>query len=104
MSIYQKHIFVCTNQRPLGTRKSCGEENGLNLVKEFKKQINDLKLDFPVRAQKCGCLDVCEKGPMVAIYPDAIFYGGVQLSDVQRIVENHLLNGEIITELQVSEK
>lgn len=97
--IYQKHIFVCTNQRAGNERKSCGEEQGMQLVAAFKKAINDKKLPIKIRAQKCGCLDVCEKGPSVVVYPEGVFYGNVQLSDVDRIVESHIVNDKPVDDL-----
>lgn len=99
--IYQKHIFVCTNQRAGNERKSCGEENGMKLVAEFKKAINDKKLPVKIRAQKCGCLDVCEKGPSVVVYPEGVFYGGVKHEDVERIVESHIVNNIPVEELRI---
>jgi len=102
--IYDKHIFVCTNQRVAGTRASCGEQHGIALIQEFKKQLNDKKLPIAVRAQKCGCLDICEKGPMVVVYPDAVFYGGVQIADVTEIIESHIKENKSVSRLEVKEK
>ena len=90
--IYHKHIFICVNQRVGNDRKSCGEEHGMMLVAAFKKAIKDRELPVKVRAQKCGCLDVCEQGPSVVVYPEGVFYGGVQLKDVAEIVESHIAN------------
>ena len=80
--IFEKHIFICTNQRAEGLRVSCGEEAGLALVAAFKKEIKDRNLNVQMRAQKTGCFDICELGPNVVIYPDGIFYGKVTLADV----------------------
>jgi (2Fe-2S) ferredoxin len=99
--IYQKHIFICCNQRASDQRKSCGEENGLKLVAEFKKQINDKRLPVKIRAQKCGCLDVCEKGPALVVYPEGVFYGAIKLEDVKQIVESHLVNNIPVKELRI---
>lgn len=101
---FDKHIFICTNQRPVGSRISCGEEHGLKLVADFKKKLNDLKLSIPVRAQKAGCFDICEEGPNVVIYPEGIFYGKVQPEDVDEIIEEHILNGRIVERLKLSFK
>ena len=90
--IYHKHIFICVNQRAAGNKKSCGEEHGMMLVASFKKAIKDKDLKVKVRAQKCGCLDICEQGPSIVVYPEGVFYGGVQLKDVAEIVENHIVN------------
>jgi (2Fe-2S) ferredoxin len=95
---YQKHIFICTNQRPAtAPRPSCGEA----LTVAFKKAINDHHLDVPIRAQKAGCMDLCESGPTVVVYPDGVFYGKVQLSDVQEIVDEHIVNGRPVERLQL---
>jgi (2Fe-2S) ferredoxin len=103
--IYKKHIFICTNQRPAGARICCGElEHGSALVAEFKKLTKNKGLDVEMRAQRTGCFDLCEKGPTVAIYPEGVFYGKVQLSDVEEIVSEHLENDRIVSRLIITEK
>jgi len=96
---YEKHIFICTNQRAPGEKKSCGEACGLELVKEFKKLIKDQKLSGRIRAQKTGCLDACEYGPSLVVYPEGIFYGGVTSSDVKEIFEEHILENRPVKRL-----
>lgn len=56
-----------------------------------------------VRANKAGCLDQCEHGPTVAIYPQGIFYGGVRPSDVSRIIEETVVGGRILEDLRIAE-
>lgn len=97
--LYKKHIFICTNQRPPGSRVSCGEEYGLQLVAAFKKLIKDRNLNAEMRAQRTGCMETCELGPSVVIYPEGIFYRNVQLSDVEEIVTEHLQNDRIVQRL-----
>ncbi|MFM6976189.1 MAG: (2Fe-2S) ferredoxin domain-containing protein [Sphingobacteriaceae bacterium] len=97
--LYQKHVFVCTNQRPEGSRVCCGQERGLALVAAFKKQIKDKGLNTEIRAQKAGCFDVCERGPSVVVYPEGVFYSKVQLSDVAEIVSEHLEHNRIVERL-----
>ena len=102
--IFDKHVFVCTNERKSGDRLSCGEAHGLALVAAFKKQLNDRKLGISVndkdkhqlqastiRAQRAGCLGICDLGPTVVVYPEGIFYVNVQESDVAEIIDSHLL-------------
>lgn len=96
---YKKHIFICTNQRAEGQRKSCGETCGMNLVHEFKKQLKARQIDFPVRAQRSGCLDVCDFGPAMVVYPEGIFYGGVQEKDIEQIIDEHILNDRPVERL-----
>ncbi len=100
--IYKKHIFICTNQRAPGARVCCGEEHGSALTAEFKKQIKNRCLDVEMRAQRTGCFDLCEQGPTVAIYPEGVFYGKVQLSDIEEIVTEHLENDRVVGRLLIS--
>ncbi len=96
---YNKHVFICTNQRQPGEKKSCGETHGLELVKAFKKLVKDNGLNADIRAQKAGCLDVCELGPALVVYPEGIFYGSVELSDVEEIFNEHLVNNRPVERL-----
>ncbi|MDI9340812.1 MAG: (2Fe-2S) ferredoxin domain-containing protein [Sediminibacterium sp.] len=97
--VYDIHIFVCTNQRSGSERLSCGEEHGLALTAEFKKQLNDLPVKLKARANKSGCLGICDFGPTVAIYPEGTFYVGVKVEDVKEIVQSHLVNGQKVDRL-----
>lgn len=90
--VFDVHIFVCTNQRSGTERLSCGEMHGLDLVTEFKKQIKDLNINLNIRAQRAGCLGICDYGPTVAIYPRGIFYVNVKKQDVSEIIQSHIIN------------
>ena len=99
--LYKKHVFICTNQRTAGARVSCGEAHGLALVAAFKKLIKDKNLNAEIRAQRAGCMETCELGPSVVIYPEGVFYGNVQLEDVEEIVSEHLENNRVVERLQM---
>ncbi len=100
--IYDKHIFICTNQRAEGApRKSCGESHGLEIVDAFKKKLKDLHLPIKLRAQKAGCLDICDFGQTVVIYPEGVFYVGVELSDVDEIIQEHIINNRVVERLKL---
>ena len=90
--VYDIHVFVCTNQRSGSERQSCGESHGLELVAEFKKQLKGLNIGLKTRANKSGCLGICDFGPTVAIYPEGTFYVGVKKEDIQEIVHSHIIN------------
>ena len=100
--IYKKHVFICNNQRNPGARVCCGEEHGSAMTAEFKKQLKDKGMNVEIRAQRTGCFDLCEKGPTVAIYPEGVFYGKVQLRDVEEIVTEHLENDRVVERLRIS--
>jgi (2Fe-2S) ferredoxin len=73
----------------------------MELVKAFKELIKDRGLNVNMRAQKAGCMDTCELGPSVVVYPEGVFYGHVQLSDVTEIVEEHLIGGRPVERLRL---
>ena len=98
---YDKHIFICTNQRINSERPSCGEEHGLALVKAFKDSIKVQGLNVTIRAQRAGCMDTCELGPSVVVYPEGVFYGKVQLTDVPEIIQEHLVNNRPVERLRL---
>ena len=98
---YKRHLFICTNDREDASIKTCGSSQGLLLVQAFKKHLKDLGLSIEIRAQKAGCLDVCASGPALVVYPEAVFYGNVQLTDVAEIIESHLVNGLPVERLRL---
>jgi (2Fe-2S) ferredoxin len=103
--IYDKHIFVCTNQRPaVASRRSCGEATGLHLVDCFRAELKARNLPLKIRTQKAGCLDICDHGPTVVIYPEGNFYVGVEPKDVAEIVEQDVVNGKQVERLLLRKK
>ena len=97
---FKKHIFICTNDRGKeSVRKSCGSCGGMDLRKELVKMINDNGLKGKVRANKSGCLDVCEHGPVVVIYPESHWYLGVEKKDLKRIFDTSILSNKPAPEL-----
>lgn len=98
---YQKHVFVCTNQKE-SPKKCCGQEHGMALVDAFKAALTEKGLNVDIRAQRAGCLDMCGKGPAMVVYPEGVFYGNVQLSDVAEIVESHLANDQPVERLRIA--
>ncbi len=98
---YQKHVFICTNQKD-APKKCCGDERGMALVDAFKNSLKEKGLNVEIRAQKAGCLDVCGFGPSLVVYPEGTFYGNVQLTDIEEIIESHLVNNTPVERLVIS--
>jgi (2Fe-2S) ferredoxin len=101
---FTHHIFICSNQRSLGHRRGCCDPDGSQSLRNaFKTELKRRGLGSLVRANKAGCLDQCEHGPTVVVYPQGVFYGGVTLADVPRIVEETVIAGRVIEELRISD-
>lgn len=100
MSKYKKHVFICTNQRPEGSpRGCCANKNSIEIQIKMQAEIKKRGLSNQIRANKSGCLDFCEQGPVVVVYPEGIWYKGVSVEDVEEIVESHLVNGKPVERL-----
>lgn len=98
--IYDKHIFICVNQRAAGApRLSCGEAHGMEIVDAFKTKLKEKKIPLKLRAQRAGCLDICDYGQTVAVYPEGVFYVGVELGDVDEIIDEHIVNNRVVQRL-----
>jgi (2Fe-2S) ferredoxin len=97
---YEKHIFICTNQKGEG-KACCGEARGMELVEKFRDAIKAAGLTGKVRAQRSGCLDACKFGPALVVYPDGTYYGNVQPEDVEKIVSEHIIGGKPIEEIEL---
>jgi (2Fe-2S) ferredoxin len=98
--IFEKHIFICVNQRePGAARRSCGEAHGLEIVDAFKKRLKELNLPIKLRAQKAGCLDICDFGQTVVVYPEGVFYVGVEQGDVEEIIQEHIIHNRPVERL-----
>ena len=95
------HVFVCMNERPEGHPRSCCKaKDAEGVLKAFKEEVLKRGLNLEVRAQKAGCLDTCERGVSVVVYPEAVWYGEVKATDVAEIVESHLVKGEPVSRLR----
>jgi len=102
MSYYEKHVFFCCNQREPGAQ--CCNCHGAQEMRGYAKdRIKALKLDGPgkVRINQAGCLDRCEKGPVLVIYPEAVWYTYVDREDIDDIISEHLQHGRIVERLRI---
>lgn len=95
-NIWEKHVFICTSG------KYCAEidGDGLGVHAALKRQIALAGLKDQVRVNHSGCLDQCGHGPMVVVYPETVWYAGVQPEDVEEIVREHLLGGQPVERLR----
>jgi (2Fe-2S) ferredoxin len=104
MPKYEKHIFVCTNQRDPSSPRGCCDPTGkAELQGVFKEKLKGMGLQRRFRANKSGCLDQCEHGPTVVVYPEAVWYGGVRKEDVDEIITSHILGGRPVERLLLAE-
>ena len=96
------HVFICTSCRINGQQKGfCHSKNSIGIVERFMEEIEDRGLSGDVVINNTGCFGICDKGPIVVVYPEGAWYGNVSEDDVERIVEEHFENGRPVSDLLI---
>lgn len=98
---YRKHVFCCTNERPKGHPRGCCKDKGsLRLRNYLKARAKEMGLT-DVRVNASGCLDRCELGPTMVIYPEGVWYSYHSLEDADEILQRHLIEGDRVERLML---
>ncbi len=87
----EKHVAVCTNQ-------TCAADGAPAILETLRQSVRDSE-ECDARVTRSSCLGRCGEGPMVAVYPDGVWYGGVDAEDTERIVSSHLDRDRIVSDL-----
>ncbi len=99
---FKHHVFFCLNQREKG--EACCQDKGAEAAFDhMKSRVKKLGLkgEGKVRVNRAGCLDRCAQGPLMVIYPDAVWYTFIDNEDIDEIIESHFINGMIVKRLVV---
>ena len=101
-NFYKYHVFFCLNQRENG-EACCADKGAEAAFDHMKARVKKLGLsgEGKVRINRSGCLDRCAQGPLMVIYPQAIWYTFVDNTDIDEIIESHLLHGKVVQRLVV---
>lgn len=102
MSYFDKHVFFCCNQRAAG--EACCNNHGASEMRAYAKdRIKALKLAGrgKVRINQAGCLDRCDEGPVLVVYPEEVWYTYVDKQDIDEIIEEHLQHGRVVERLRI---
>lgn len=104
MSYYRHHVFFCTNQREDGSQ-CCAQCGALGQRDYLKRRTKELGIAGKggVRINTAGCLDRCAEGPVLVVYPEAVWYTYVDQEDLDEILTEHLTNGRIVERLRLPE-
>lgn len=98
---YRFHLFFCTNRR--GSGSACSDFGSV-AMREHATQLCaqlDLSTQCGVRVSSSGCLGRCEHGPVVAVYPEGVWYTYVDADDVTQIIHEHVLGGRAVERLKI---
>ena len=99
---FQHHVFFCINERNDG-RTCCADHNAQALQDYAKKRLKTLNMNGPgkIRINKAGCLDRCEEGPVLVVYPEGTWYTYIDQEDIDEIVDSHLIAGKPVERLKI---
>ncbi len=99
---YTHHVFFCTNQRQ-NCEDCCENFKSGEMRGYMKDRLKEKNLHGPgkIRVSSSGCLGRCELGPVIAVYPDAVWYTWVDEEDIDEIIEQHLIKGQVVNRLKL---
>ena len=105
MPPFEKHLFICNNQRGEDDpRGSCSKAGSVDLIDYIKNRVHEVGLKGKVRVNKAGCLDACQYGPSLVVYPDEVWYAPRSKEDMEEILTEHIQNGRIVERLVIEFK
>ncbi|MEO7336865.1 MAG: (2Fe-2S) ferredoxin domain-containing protein [Caldimonas sp.] len=98
---YKRHVFVCLNEREPGNPKGCCKHRGADAIfSTLKMGAKKAGLsDDDVRINRAGCLEHCEFGPSVVVYPEAVWYRVPTVADAEEILREHVVGGKVVERL-----
>ena len=102
-SYYRYHLFFCINKRPDGG-PCCGSGPALECRDYAKQRVKELgdAIEGNVRVNVAGCMNRCAEGPLLVIYPEAVWYRYGSLEDIDEIISSHLCGGRVVERLRIA--
>ena len=102
METPKHHILICTSCRINGTQKGyCFQHDSVKVLQTFIEEIDERDLSGDILINNTGCFGICEKGPIVVVYPEGVWYGNVTVDDVERIMDDHIEGGNVVKDLLI---
>lgn len=99
MEPFYHHVFVCAQEKPEGVT-CCPTGGSLRVLPALHRELGSQGLDNDVQVTTCGCLGLCDDGPIMIVYPEGTWYRKVTPGDIPEIVNSHLRSGNVVSRLE----
>ncbi len=98
MEPFRLHVYACQQEKP-GNAPCCSARGSAAVLDALRKELAAQKLMGEVQVTTCGSLGMCERGPNLVVYPEGVWYSGVQVADVPELVREHFVKGRPVERL-----
>jgi NADP-reducing hydrogenase subunit HndC len=99
MEPFRDHVYLCTQEKPDPKAPSCTNRGSQEVLEALRAELGKTGLADEIHVTASGSLGLCERGPNMVVYPDGVWYSGVQKTDVPEIVREHFLNNRPVERL-----
>jgi len=101
---YEVHVFCCINQRPTTHRRGCCASKGAQALADYMcRRTMVTAAQRRIRINLSGCLNLCEHGPAMVIYPEGVWYSYENDADIEEILHRHVVRGERVERLMIQD-
>ncbi|MDR3203841.1 MAG: (2Fe-2S) ferredoxin domain-containing protein [Deltaproteobacteria bacterium] len=102
MIVSKFHVLICAGTKLVGDKKGlCHTRGGVELVRKLIEELEEKDLSQDVIVSATSCYGICDKGPIMVVYPQGVWYGQLDEDKIETIVEEHLEGGQIVTQLML---
>lgn len=98
MEPFRLHVYACQQEKP-GNAPCCAARGSAAVLDALRKELAAQGLANEVQVTTCGSLGMCERGPNMVVYPEGVWYAGVQVADLPEIVRDHFRGGQPVARL-----
>jgi len=102
MEPFRYHVYFCNQKKPEGA-PSCAAVGAIETLAAMRQCLAEKKLTEEVQVTTCGCLGICEKGPNMVVYPEGIWYSGLNPENIKQVVDEHFLNQSRVSDLEITD-
>ncbi len=99
MEPFRYHVYVCMQEKPNPEAPSCPNKGSGKVLEALRAELGKTGLVDEVQVTTSGSIGLCTRGPNMVVYPDGIWYSGVQVADVPEIVSEHFIHGRPVSRL-----